>query len=149
MRLFKCPSCGQLLYFENIRCENCHHTLGYDPRTSCMRALDQAGELWGDGDGQWRFCANAGHQACNWLIGADSTDTYCAACRHNHVIPDITQPENLLRWRNLEAAKHRLIYTLLRLGLPLADRNEDPVHGLAFDFPAETRDAAARADRPR
>ncbi len=138
MRLFKCPSCSNMLYFENIRCEQCHHKLGYDPRTSCMRALEQNGTLWGDADGTWRFCANSGHDACNWLIDAASPNPLCAACRHNHVIPDISVPENLTRWRALEAAKHRLIYTLLRLGLPLADRTEDPTHGLAFDFPAET-----------
>jgi hypothetical protein len=138
MRLFKCPSCGQMLYFENVRCENCGHTLGYDSATSCMRALEQDGELWGDADGQWRFCTNAGQQACNWLIPADSTDTLCAACRHNHVIPDLSAPENLTRWRALESAKHRLFYTLMRLGLPLATRTEDPDHGLAFDFLAET-----------
>ena len=138
MRLFKCPSCGQMLYFENVRCESCGHTLGYDPATSCMRALEQDGALWGDADGRWRFCTNAGQAACNWLIGADSTDTLCAACRHNHVIPDLSQTENLARWRALEAAKHRLFYTLMRLGLPLATRAEDPEHGLAFDFLAET-----------
>ncbi len=138
MRLFKCPACGQMLYFENIRCEQCGHKLGYEPRTSCMRALEQDGELWGDADGQWRFCSNAGQDACNWLIPSQSTDTLCAACRHNHVIPDITNHENLVRWRALEAAKHRLFYTLMRFGLPLATRAEDPNHGLAFDFLAET-----------
>jgi hypothetical protein len=143
MRLFKCPFCGQMLYFENTRCENCGHTLGYDPVTACMRALEQDGAAWTDAAGAepagtWRFCANAGQEACNWLIPAESDATYCTACRHNHMIPDLTQTENLLRWRALEAAKHRLFYTLLRLDLPLATRAEDPVHGLAFDFLAET-----------
>ncbi len=143
MRLFKCPFCGQLLYFENTRCESCGHTLGYDPLTACMRALDQDGDQWADaaGDqpaGTWRFCANAGQDACNWLIATRYTDAYCLACRHNHVIPDLSVHENLLRWRALEAAKHRLFYTLLRLDLPLATRSKDPVHGLAFDFLAET-----------
>ncbi len=148
MRLFTCPACGQMLYFENTRCEQCGHTLGYDPATFCMRALQQAGEAWQDADGRqggsnesggaWRFCANAGQDACNWLIQADKPDLYCAACRHNHVIPDLSEADNLSRWRALEAAKHRLIYTLLRFKLKLADRNEDPAHGLAFDFLAET-----------
>jgi zinc-ribbon domain len=31
MRLFKCQSCGQLLYFENRTCENCLRRLGYLP----------------------------------------------------------------------------------------------------------------------
>ena len=140
MRLFKCPACAQMLYFENTLCTSCGHRLGYDPDTSCMRALEQDGDLWGDDTGQWRFCANARLDACNWLINADATATYCAACRHNHTIPDISIAQNATRWRALEVAKHRLLYTLMRLGLPLADRNEDPVHGLAFDFPAETRD---------
>jgi hypothetical protein len=46
----------------------------------------------------------------------------------------------------LEIAKHRLFYTLLRLGLPLADRSQDP-QGLAFDFladRAEVEDGAPR-----
>ena len=43
---------------------------------------------------------------------------------------------NLLLWRNLEAAKHRLFYTLLRLNLPIETRTENP-EGLAFDFLAD------------
>jgi len=138
MRLFKCPSCGQMLYFENTRCENCKHMLGFEPSTFCMRALEQDGELWGDTDGRWRFCTNAAHDACNWLLPADSADTLCAACRHNHTIPDLSDPANLPRWRTLESAKHRLFYSLMRLGLPLATRAENPEHGLAFDFLAES-----------
>ena len=42
---------------------------------------------------------------------------------------------NLL-WRKLEAAKHRLFYTLLRLNLPIETRTENP-EGLAFDFLAD------------
>ncbi len=139
MRLFKCPACSQMLYFENTSCMQCGHTLGYEPSTSCMRALEQQGALWGDSDKQWRFCANAGQDACNWLIPANNTDTYCVACRHNHVVPDLSNLDNLARWRALEVAKHRLFYTLLRFGLPLATRQQDPQHGLAFDFLAETR----------
>ncbi len=140
MRLFKCPSCGQTLYFENTRCESCGRRLGYDPATACMRALEPEGLAWRDADGveEWRFCTNAGHDACNWLIPTDSGDALCAACRHNHIIPDLSDPARLSRWRALEAAKHRLIYTLIRLRLPLATRAEDPAHGLAFDFLAET-----------
>ena len=144
MRLFKCPSCGQMLYFENTRCERCQHVLGYAPRQATLLALEtlndsDAGEIWGDGQGSWRFCVNAGYQACNWLIDASTTDRLCTACRHNHVIPDLKIQENLVRWRTLEGAKHRLFYSLLKLKLPLATRTEDPQHGLAFDFLAETR----------
>jgi hypothetical protein len=59
---------------------------------------------------------------------------------HNRTIPDISNAENLGYWRLYEVAKHRLIYTLIELGLPLRTRAEDPQHGLAFDVLAETRE---------
>jgi hypothetical protein len=34
-------------------------------------------------DRRYRYCANAMHGVCNWLIPADSADELCAACRHN------------------------------------------------------------------
>ncbi len=138
MRLFKCPSCGQMLYFENTRCEQCGHVLGYDSETSCMRALEADGDLLRDGTATWRRCANAGYDACNWLVPADTPAQFCTACQHNHVVPNLSVADNVIRWRALEAAKHRLFYTLMRLRLPLATRTQDPQHGLAFDFLAET-----------
>jgi hypothetical protein len=67
------------------------------------------------------------------MVDDERPSRYCAACRHNQTVPDLTVPENLLRWRKIEIAKHRLIYTLLKLDLPLATKGEDP-DGLAFDF---------------
>ena len=37
----------------------------------------------------------------------------------------------------MEVAKHRLIYTLTRLALPLPNREDDPQAGLVFDFLAD------------
>lgn len=80
-------------------------------------------------------CANAAHGACNWLLlHAPGADPYCRACRHNAVVPHIDNPIDLGRWQAIERAKKRLIYSLLRLHLPLATRNEDPAHGLSFRF---------------
>ncbi len=31
VKLFKCQSCGQIVYFEHTRCESCGHSLGYLP----------------------------------------------------------------------------------------------------------------------
>ena len=45
--------------------------------------------------------------------------------------------ENLLAWQRWQVALHRLIYTLQRLGLPLANRVDDPAHGLVFDVLAD------------
>jgi hypothetical protein len=141
MRLFKCQSCGQVLYFENTRCESCGHPLGFLPEAMTISALEPDGDLvrpLAASGHATRFCANAGQQACNWLVEPDGT--LCAACRHNHVIPDLSVPLNLQRWRRLEAAKHHLFYSLMRLGLPLQNRIDDPEHGLAFDFLADSPD---------
>jgi hypothetical protein len=184
MKLFECQHCGQMLYFENVRCEKCGHRLGYLAEANVLSALErparsgdasgdeaQSGEAWsGEAQGEsapgenapgesaecgetwcgpgargrsYRFCVNSAHDACNWLIRAESPDLYCAACRHNRTVPDLTQAGNIVAWRNLERAKHRLIYTLLRLRLPLNNRGDDPEHGLVFDFLAEPPEQAA------
>lgn len=81
-----------------------------------------------------RFCANAAYDACNWLVPADSPDAFCRACRLNCTLPDLGLPANVLLWRLLEMAKHRLVYGLLRLDLPLVSKSDDLELRLAFDF---------------
>lgn len=141
MKLFRCDHCGHMLYFENTRCERCGHTLGYAPLPNRMVALDGGPHSWQAPHLDHRsfvFCANAAHGACNWLVAAEpGHDPYCRACRHNELVPAIELPADLARWQAIERAKKRLIYSLLRLHLPLATRNEDPVHGLSFRFPDE------------
>lgn len=140
MRLFKCQVCAQLLYFENSRCEKCGHALGYEPLRNELLALDPLNQLWsvaGQSERTYKFCANAVHGACNWLIEATSPDHFCLACRHNGIIPDLGQSQNVASWQKIEVAKHRLIYTLRRLHLPLHTRDEDP-HGLIFNFLADS-----------
>ena len=68
---------------------------------------------------------------------AGDEEEYCAACRHNRVIPDLSVAGNDRLWGRIEAAKHRLFYSLLRLGLPLENRADAPEHGLTFDFLAD------------
>jgi hypothetical protein len=144
MRLFKCRYCGTLVFFENDHCESCGHQLGFVPSLSRISALEPDGGIWRaleiDGDERFRFCANAQYGACNWLIPTGSGESYCLACRHNLVIPDMSFPENLPNWQKLERAKHRLFYSLLRLELPLVNRADDPEHGLGFAFLAVAPD---------
>ena len=141
MKLFQCQYCGQLVYFENVRCETCGRRLGYLPMQTVLSALEPEGGAWralaADPAERYRFCANAQFDLCNWLVPDGVGPALCAACRHNRMVPDAGVPDQLARWRKLEAAKHRLIYALLRLRLPLTDRFEDPVRGLAFEFLAE------------
>ena len=140
MRLFRCQNCGQLLYFENTHCERCSCRLGYLPWRATLSALEPDGDRWqtlAKPKAPVRFCENAGHGVCNWLIEADAPGPLCAACQFNRTIPDLEVEGNLARWRRLEAAKHWLFYSLLRLKLPLRSQVEDPDQGLAFDFLAE------------
>ncbi|MEO8553669.1 MAG: putative zinc-binding metallopeptidase, partial [Kofleriaceae bacterium] len=123
MKLFSCPACGQVLFFGNVKCERCDAILGYEPERNRMLVLGTA----------WKYCANHTHAVCNWLLPADATAELCRACRHNSTIPDLSVPENVELWRKIEEAKHRLLYTILRLGLPLFDRDERP-DGLGFEF---------------
>ena len=143
MKLFECQHCGQPLYFENTRCESCGRDLGYLPSQETITALEPADgglRALAELNGRYRFCANWHHAACNWLVAEDSPEQFCAACRHNRMIPDLTIDDNLANWKRIETAKHRLFSTLLRLRLPLQTKPEDPERGLAFDFlrgPAE------------
>jgi hypothetical protein len=139
MKLFKCQHCGQTLYFENDQCGRCGHALGFLPAEMTLTALEPDGADWRalavkTEGARFRSCANAAWAACNWLIPTTSDETLCVACRHNLVIPDTSVAENVPNWQKLERAKHRLIYSLLRLKLPLANRVDDPDHGLGFEF---------------
>ncbi|MBV9538688.1 MAG: putative zinc-binding metallopeptidase [Acidisphaera sp.] len=137
MRLFTCPNCSQMLDFENTVCEQCGHHVGYCPPAVAMLDAAHGSDLFGSGEDTWTLCANARHDACNWLVRSGDAGAYCRACAHNRTIPDISVPENLTRWQRLESAKRRLFYGLMRLRLPLPTRGDDPQHGLAFDFLAE------------
>jgi len=96
-----------------------------------------------DPERPYRFCANARHEACNWMVPADGDEIFCLACRHNRTIPDISNPERLEQWRKIEVAKRRAFYGFIRLGLPLRNRIEEPEEGLAFDFLADPEEEGA------
>jgi hypothetical protein len=146
MKLFTCPNCGQPLYFETAACASCGIRLGYSTEHNAFLAVYPDDGRWrtrgASGDEQ-QLCQNAEHDACNWLVPAGDDDAFCLACRHNRTIPDLSREDNLVHWRKIEHAKHRLFYTLLRLRLPLVTRR-DSEHGLAFDFLASTGSAAER-----
>jgi hypothetical protein len=137
MKLFECQNCGQLVYFENTQCERCGFALGFLPNAAILTALEPKGTgaftPLADRSRTVSYCANFAHGACNWLVDAGA-NPLCEACRLNRTIPDLTQPENLRLWRRIEVAKHRLVYSLLRLGLPIASKTEQPDSGIAFDF---------------
>lgn len=140
MKSFRC-TCGQLLFFENSHCVACGRSLGFLPGPAILSALEPTQ------NGSWKPLHPAGggtlqrrcqnydqHNVCNWMVPESEGVALCRACRLNQTIPDLSVPENLGYWHRLELAKHRLVYSLLRLGLPLVSKFEDPARGLAFAF---------------
>ncbi|WP_176085964.1 putative zinc-binding metallopeptidase [Martelella sp. HB161492] len=138
MKLFSCDHCGQTVYFDNQNCVACGHRLGFDPEEMRMHALEGADE------GRWksrsaagemfRFCANADAGVCNWLVPSEGAESYCRACRHNRLMPDIATEEGLTRWKQITAAERHLFYSLMRLGIQTPTLAEDADGGLVFDF---------------
>ncbi|RZI43758.1 hypothetical protein EGT07_08300 [Herbaspirillum sp. HC18] len=141
MKTFHCDKCGQLVFFENVRCENCGSVLGYQPELLAISAFEPAGE------GLFRSLnpANAGRlykkclnyrdkDVCNWMLDAGTPGELCASCRLTRIIPALSSDNNLLLWQRLEAAKRRLLYTLWELQLQPTPKLDAPDTGLAFEF---------------
>jgi hypothetical protein len=135
MRTFQCV-CGATVFFDNTRCLTCKRELGFLPETSEIAALEAVEGGFTAGGGLHSKCANyVSEGVCNWMVpGAAQEGRLCQACELNHVIPDLSLPENRRLWGEVERAKRRLVYGLNRLGLPLRSKRQDPEKGLAFDI---------------
>jgi hypothetical protein len=135
MKNYSCPACGNKVYFENVACLTCGRALGFDTETLAMAALDPYdGPLYrrfGTADVA-RYCANAYHGVCNWLT-PDGDSPMCPACNLNRTIPNLSEQGSLDAWRDLERAKKRLVYSLLRFGLPF-EASETAQGALTFNF---------------
>ena len=130
MKTFHCDVCGSLVFFENVTCVHCGHSLGFLPDVLDLSAVEheskeiQRALTPAAVDRLYRVCANGEqHAVCNWLVPINDPNPFCAACRLNNVIPDLSVTGNLARWHRLELAKRRLVYTLLKLGLPTDSKN--------------------------
>lgn len=126
MKRFTC-ACGATVYFDNTLCLSCRRVLGFDPDTRELLALEPTadGEALvavsanaAPGESTFQRCANTlRHDVCNWLVPAGSDERFCRACALNDIIPNLTTPTNLSRWKVLEIAKRRLVLELEALGL--------------------------------
>jgi len=141
MKIFHCDHCQYLVFFENVQCVNCGHALAFMPDLRVMASLESTGDgLWHsplhETQGQhYRLCDHYSQNSiCNWTIAADCPDRLCTSCQFTRMFPDLSKPGNKEAWYRLEAAKRRLIYTILGLGLTMRNKHEDPEHGLAFEF---------------
>src|SRR5579862_786138 len=134
MQRFNCE-CGNTLFFESSRCLRCGSDLGYDVERQAMVVIKPGSSL--------RRCDNGiRFGVCNWVVSARKSGVLCAACRLNRIIPDLNDARNTMLWQRMEVAKRRLIYTLLRLGLTLPSKAENPRTGLAFDIVSTLKNPA-------
>lgn len=137
MKLFKCQHCDHPLYFENTLCLNCGSHLGFLYPQSSLVALTKTTnglEILGSPGMSVKYCSNYQFDVCNWLINGGSNNKLCEACELNNKIPNLDSASNIKAWRSTENAKHRLLYSLHRLRLPLRSKAIDPINGLAFEF---------------
>jgi hypothetical protein len=124
MRSFACPTCSRLVFFHNSECLNCHTALGFDPGERTVVAVGSAPR-----------CANAGLAACNWVVADPGTHGgLCVCCRLTRTRPSDDDTQALAAFADAEAAKRRLVFELLELGLPVVPYDEDTDKGLAFDL---------------
>ncbi len=150
MKAFHCDHCGSLVFFENVKCVNCGHDLGFLPTQGDLSAIESAG------DGKWRalsissaeplfkLCDNSlKYQVCNWMVPASDSSPFCVSCQLNKIIPNLSTDGNQERWRKLEAAKRRVIYTIMRLGLPMEIKDGENRTPLRFNFVGTEPDGTA------
>ncbi len=141
MKRFFC-TCGSPVFFENSYCLACSRTLGFDPELLDLLTLEPGPgggyhAAGGHGVTAYHHCRNrVDHDVCNWLVPAEAGSEYCVACRLNEVIPALQSGKNRVLWARLEAAKRRMIFDLITLGLPL--RRSDSVT-LSFRFLEDQR----------
>jgi len=141
MRTFAC-TCGQPLFFDNLRCLSCGAEVAYDPTSRELGAIAPAGQgLWTvardtRAPAPWfRLCAHrTTAAACNWMVPADRPEDICLSCRLTRTVPALDRPRNADRLHELEVSKRRVLFALQALELPLVPRTEDAERGLAFDF---------------
>lgn len=142
MKIYTCANCNNQLYFENSTCLACKHLVGFEAGKFEMITLDNHPNGYASLNNKnelYRFCSNANLGTCNWLIPVSQSSPFCIACGLNRTIPSLPNNNNQEKWQRIEIAKHRLIYSLLRLQLPVKPKITDTeTEGIAFDFIADS-----------
>jgi len=139
MRNFACTACGNAVYFENSACLICGHALGFLASEQSIIALrlERTGRYQRVGGSRrtaaFAYCANHVHGVCNWIVPAGESSDLCIACDHNRTIPNLAEKGSIQAWGELERAKKRLVYSLLRFQLPL-DCSRWGKGRMTFDF---------------
>jgi hypothetical protein len=153
MKPFSC-TCGNLLFFNSTQCVQCGSQVGMCP--GCWSVVSAVA----GNDGKLRcphqncglqlaLCHNyTVESVCNQYIDTSQTAPtgLCAYCAMTKVIPDLTIAGNHDRWRDLEAAKRRVLYTVRELGYPLTPGNTGVVLSFGFEADGATEVHTGHAD---
>ncbi len=145
MRQFNCI-CGAALFFDNHQCLACGRQVGFDSERFELVALEESpsgpatrsdpnvpNQLLGPEGRAYLRCDNRERSGCPWLVSPYASPRLCVACRLNRKIPDLSVSQDEDAWHQVEEAKRRWVYGLLRLGLPVRSKSEDPTGGLVLD----------------
>ena len=94
MKSYTCSNCRALLYFENNICLNCQHLVGFSAAKLSLITLEvnkqnQLSDI-ASKKSLYRYCENANHGICNWLIPISQTYPFCPACELNRTIPELS-----------------------------------------------------------
>ena len=154
MKTYKCV-CGQRVFFQNAVCMNCNRELGFLPDLLWMTSLDPVERgLWRPTAKEargtlYRKCKNyTDFGVCNWMVSqTQEGESFCVSCRLNEIIPDLSVDQNRALWASVEVAKRRLVYTLIRLKLPVTSKKGDPENGIGFRFLSDAVDANGSASK--
>jgi hypothetical protein len=122
---YRCLRCDQLVFFENTECLHCGLQLGFSADQLTLVAVEH--------DAGARRCANQTRAGCNWLVNGSPIDGLCLSCRLTRTRPNDSDATAMMAFAETEAAKRRLVFELLDLGLPL-DSWEDQTDGLGYDL---------------
>jgi hypothetical protein len=139
MKNFHCQQCGNQIFFESVTCVHCGAMLGFVPEKIAMysfeRLEDGTCSSWGEQKYIAKPCANyVGDGVCNWMVNVDEANGLCESCRLTSIIPSLDDGKNVAYWRDMEAAKRRLLYSLLVLNLEPFAKKEDGQPVMSFQF---------------
>jgi hypothetical protein len=141
MRVFHCDRCGGIVAFAALACPACGAAIGYVSDQRTLRVVVPTSDpavfrfdrgAPDDGRLMWR-CLNSAW-GCNWMLPADSEDTWCRSCQLTRGRPDVGRPAAIEAWMAAESAKRRLVHQLDELSLPVEIRSDTMPDGLVFDL---------------
>ncbi|WP_081887504.1 putative zinc-binding metallopeptidase [Verrucomicrobium sp. BvORR034] len=126
MQRFLCP-CGNTLFFDSTSCLACRRPVACDPARKAFVVLESTGPA------PARLCANGvQYGVCNWLAMPGQQGGLCLSCQMDRMIPNLGDRRNVMLWGKVEAAKRRLIFEMIGLGIPMTPGGRNLFDGLTF-----------------